>query len=299
MKIKGIIAAIPTPFTQNEELALEQLTLNIQRWNKTRLTGYVVLGSTGEFVSLTDTEQQRVLEAAREAIPQEKIMLAGTGCESTRNTIRACHAASEIGCDYALVLTPHYFRRVFKPSTLIEYYQKVADESAIPILLYSIPSCTGLALSAEQVSTLATHPNIVGIKDSSGDVVSLQRMRRLVPEDFSVLTGMGQALLASLVSGASGAVLAEASVASDLCVDIFESFERMEIQRARVLMDRLVPLNRAVIQDHGIPGLKALMDQLGFYGGPVRQPLQPPAPDTTARLRTAFEAATGTNISSS
>ena len=298
MKLDGIIAAIPTPFDENEELALDQLSRNIERWNETRLSGYVVLGTTGEFVSLTDDERKRVLEAARETTPSQKVMLAGTGCESTRETIRASRSAAEIGCDYAIVVTPHYFRRAFDPSTLVEHYQRVADESAIPVVLYSIPSCTGVALSPEQVSSLAAHPNIVGIKDSAGDVFALSEMRRVTPEDFSVMTGMGQVLLASLVSGASGAVLAEACVAYDLCVDIRECFERRDIEKARALQDRLVALNRAVIRDHGIPGLKALMDELGFYGGPARRPLQPPAADVAARLRTAFEAATGAGIGS-
>ena len=166
----GIIAAIPTPFDENEELALDALASNIARWNETRLDGYTVLGTTGEFVSLTTDERKAVIERARNVIPESKTMLAGTGEESTRAAAELTRWASEIGCDYAIVVTPHYLRMAFSNDSLPDHYHRVADASRIPVVAYLIPVCTGLDVPPDTVASIAEHPNIVGIKDSSGDV---------------------------------------------------------------------------------------------------------------------------------
>jgi len=289
--LQGIIAAIPTPFDENEELALDALAADIEKWNRTRLAGYTVLGTTGEPVSLTTDEKKRVLERARAAIPEEKVMLAGTGEESTRATARLSRFAGDIGCDYAIVLTPHYNRSAFSKSSLVDHYHRVADESGIPVLIYHIPAFTDLDLKPELVSQIAQHPNVAGIKDSSGDVTALQEMRRRCPDDFRILTGAAPALHAAFTVGADGAILADACSAHDLSVNILEAVEDGEVSRARVLQARLAELSGILIGKYGIPGVKALLARQGYSPGPPRRPLTPLTGAETDELVRAFEEA--------
>ena len=271
--LNGIIAPIPTSFDEREELALEPMADNIGRWSQTRLSGFAVLGSTGEFVYLTHGEKEKVLGKAREAIPRDRIMLAGTGCESTRETIALTRFAANEGADFALVITPAYYKRAMRAEVLRLHYLEVAERSPIPVVLYNMPGFTMLNLPSTLVAELATHTNVAGIKDSSGDLQQLQEICRVAPDDFAVLTGAGSLLLASLVVGARGGVLAVANVASELCVALLEAFQHGDLARARKLQQHLAPINQAITADYGIAGLKSLLDQLGFYGGLPRKPL--------------------------
>lgn len=292
-ELKGIIAPVPTPFDTAQEVALEPLASNLRRWSATRLSGFAILGSTGEFVYLTPDEKKSVLERAREVIPENKIMLAGTGCESTRETVALTRWAGELGADFAMVVTPCYYKRAMKPEALTKHYLTVADASPIPIVLYNVPSFTGLNLTPDVVLELAPHPNIIGIKDSEGDMAQLQEICRLAPPDFSVVTGAGGLILAALSVGAQGGILAVANVGFDLCADVVEAFERGDLVAARGLQSRLVPLSRAVTTEHGIGGLKALLDRIGFYGGPPRAPLQAPSAEIQEKLYRVFSEASG------
>jgi 4-hydroxy-2-oxoglutarate aldolase len=183
-----------------------------------------------------------------------------------------------------MVVTPAYYKKAMKPEILRRHYIEVADNSPIPIVLYNVPIFTMLNMEAELVAELSSHPNIVGIKDSSGSVLQLQEIRRLAAEGFAVLTGNASLLLASLAVGASGAILAAANVAFDLCADLEEAFQRGDLAKARELQDRLVPINRAVTTDYGIAGQKALLDRIGYYGGPPRSPLLPPGAEIAEKL---------------
>lgn len=291
-ELSGIIAAIPTPFDAHEALALEALESNIRRWNETRLDGFTVLGTTGEFVSLTTGEKKQVLERARNTIPSSKIMLAGTGAESTRATAELTRWAGGIGCDYAIVVTPHYMRVAFSQDSLPEHYRRVADASPIPVVIYHIAACTGVDLSPETVAEIAEHPNVAGIKDSSGNIHALQQMRILCPDDFSLLTGAAPVLHAALAVGADGGILAEACSVSDLCADLLEAFRAGELERTQRLQTRLANFHHVLIGKCGIPGVKALLERTGFYGGPCRSPLMPLAEEAVAELVASFEAAT-------
>ncbi|HSF14429.1 MAG TPA: dihydrodipicolinate synthase family protein [Vicinamibacteria bacterium] len=272
-RLEGIIAAIPTPFRLDEELALDRLATNLSSWNRTRLAGYTALGTTGEFVSLTTDEKKRVLETAREHVPGDRVLVAGTGAESTKETVTLTGFASEIGCDYAIVVTPHYNRRSFVDRSLVDHYRRVADSSTIPVVVYHIPACTALSLASETVAKLAEHPNIVGIKDSSGDVFALEETKRACGGGFHVLTGSAQILVSAFHAGASGAILADANVAPEVCVGLWEACATGELDRARKIQSRLVPFNRLLLGRYGIPGIKALLDEIGWYGGPPRAPL--------------------------
>lgn len=297
--LKGIIAPIPTPFDEAQDVALARLEENLARWSRTRLSGFAVLGSTGEYVYLGHDEKKAVLERARRAIAGDKLMLAGTGCESTRETIALTRWAAQVGADFAMVVTPCYYKRAMKPDVLRAHYLAVAEASPIPIVLYNVPIFTALNMGPELAVELAAHPNIVGIKDSDGDILQLQEICRLAPTGFSVLTGAGGVLLAALAVGAKGGILAVANVAFDLCVDLMEAFERRDFSRARGLQSRLVPITRAVTVEHGIPGIKALLDRLGFYGGPPRAPLKASTPEVGEKILRVHAAACGQTIAGS
>jgi len=272
--LRGVFPPIPTPFDAAGNVDRGALVENLERWNTYGLGGYVVLGSNGEAVYLTEDEKSRVWEAARRAIPPDKLMIAGTGCESTRQTIHLAHRAAEAGADAVLVVTPHYFDRMMTPSSLIQHYQTLADASPVPVLLYNVPKFTHVDMDAALVARAAGHPNVVGIKDSSASMAKLADIVRLTPPDFQVLVGSGSVFFAGLALGAVGGVLALANVAPQQTIDIYRGYQAGRWDEAAELQRRMLPVNAAVTSRFGVPGLKAALDMLGFYGGPVRSPLR-------------------------
>jgi len=276
--LAGIYAPIPTPFDSAGEILEDKLVENVQRWANTDLTGLVVLGSNGEFVYLSPEEKVRVLEVVREALPADRPVIAGTGCESTRNTIELTCAAAEAGSAAALVITPHFFGGGMTAERLHTHYTEVADASPIPIMLYNMPRNTGLSMPVSLISDLAQHENIIGIKDSGGNIAQISQMVRDTPDDFAVFAGSGSFLLPALYMGATGGTLAVANVVPNLCAEIHEAYGAGDCERARNLQRKILDLNAAVTTGYGIPGLKAALDSLGFYGGPPRLPLTPAPP---------------------
>ena len=271
--LRGVFPPIPTPFDAQGEVALGALVENLERWNQYDLAGYVVLGSNGEAAYLTGQEKLHVLEAARRAIPADRIMIAGTGCESTRQTIALTRQAAQVGADVALVLTPHYYGSKMTPDSLVGHYQAVADSSPIPILLYNVPGFTHVDMDAATVARAAQPPNVAGIKDSGGNLAKLADVVRLTGPAFQVLAGSAGFFLAGLAVGAVGGVLALANVAPQECIGIYRLFKAGQWDEAAELQRRMVPVNAAVTTRFGVAGLKAAMDMLGYYGGPVRPPL--------------------------
>jgi len=271
--LRGVFPPIPTPFDAQGEVALGALVENLERWNQYDLAGYVVLGSNGEAIYLTGQEKLHVLETARRAIPAGKRMIAGTGCESTRETIALTRQAAQVGADAALVLTPHYYGSRMTPDSLVRHYQAVADASPIPILLYNVPGFTHVDVDAATVARAARHPNVAGIKDSGGNLAKLADVVRLTGPDFQVLAGSAGFFLAGLAVGAVGGVLALANVAPQECINVYRLFQAGQWDVAAELQRRMVPVNAAVTARFGVAGLKAAMDMLGYYGGPVRPPL--------------------------
>jgi 4-hydroxy-2-oxoglutarate aldolase len=275
----------PTPFDARGELDLAALRANVSRWNATGVSGYVALGSTGERVHLDDEERLRVVEAAREVVSRDMIFVVGVGQQSTRETIREARRAAAAGADALLVITPHFYRAAMSQAALAEHYERVADASPAPVVVYSIPQNTGVTLAAETVARLSRHGNIVGLKESSGDVVALVEMLRAVGEDFAMLTGHGSALHAALSSGARGAILAVACCAPLTALAITRAVGAGDDDRARILQHRLIPLARAVTTRFGVGGLKVALDAAGYRGGTVRAPLS--MPDDAARAEIA------------
>lgn len=274
IRLNGALPPIPTPFETGGDVAHGRLTENLERWNGYGLRGYVVLGSNGESVYLTAEEKLQVLETARQAIPPEKLLVAGTGCESTRETIDLTQRAADVGADAALLVTPSYYDGQMTREALVRHFEAVAEAVSIPVLIYNVPKFTHVDVDAGTMVWLAQHPNVVGVKDSGGNVAKLADVIRTAPEDFQVLAGSAGFFLATLVLGGVGGVMALANVAPQQAIDIYQSFQAGCLEEAAALQRQMVPVNAAVTARFGIPGLKAALDMLGFYGGPVRAPLQ-------------------------
>ena len=272
--LKGIYAPIPTPF-EDGRLSLEHLRHNLAKWEKTRLSGLVVLGSNGEVVLLEEKEKLLLIEKVREQFPADKPVLAGTGAESTQATISLSQQAARLGADGVLVITPSYYKGAMTQPALVRFYTEVADACPVPVVLYNMPRNTGLNLPSAAVIELAKHPNIIGIKDSGGNIVQIAEIIAGTPEDFSVFAGSGSFLFPTLTLGGTGGTLAVANVIPDLCDDIYQLTCQGQYEEARKLQLAILPINGAVTARYGVAGLKAALDLLGYFGGPVRGPLTP------------------------
>lgn len=290
MKLQGIFPPLTTPFDAAGELALDRFRANIERYNRTRLAGYVVIGSTGESVLLQASEIERVLATAREAAASDKLLIAGTGVESTAETIARTRRAAEIGYQVALVKTPYYYKPAMNDEPLAEHFLRVADASPIPVLIYSVPQFTGLAVEAPLVARLAEHPNIIGIKESSGNVQRVTQIVHATPSTFQTLVGSAQTLLASISVGAVGGILALACVLPELCVELYESAVAGALERARQLQHRLLEPALTLVGRLSIPGVKYAMDCVGYYGGPPRRPLLPLDPAQQREVERVLDA---------
>jgi 4-hydroxy-2-oxoglutarate aldolase len=281
----GAYAPITTPFTDTGEVAYDQLADNVARWARTPLTGLVVLGSNGEGVFLTEGERRQVLETVRAALPQNKVMIVGTGCESTYATAKQNEVAAEAGADAVLVITPNYYRSKMDGPAMVRHYTALADRSALPVFIYNMPGNTGIDLPAETILEIARHPNVIGVKDSSGNVVKMGMVIAGAPGHFKVYAGSASFLYPGVALGAVGGVMALANIAPELCCQLYDLSAGGQHQAARDLQLKLIPLNTAVTSGFGIAALKQGLDWIGYYGGPVRSPLGPLSDAQTTRLR--------------
>jgi 4-hydroxy-2-oxoglutarate aldolase len=275
MELRGIFPALVTPFASDESVSLSALQENICLYNETAVSGLVILGSTGESVMLTREEADSILVAAKEAAAPNKILIAGTGAESTAETIARTKRAAVLGYRVALVKTPYYYKPVYRAENYFRHYRAVADASPIPILLYSVPQFTGVTLETPEILILAEHPNIVGIKDSTGHVQRAGELVAHAPPSFNVLTGGAAVIYPSLVVGARGAVLALASALPEKCAELYDLFRAGQHEKAKQLQLLLVQASKRIATENGIPGIKYAMDLRGYQGGLPRLPLLP------------------------
>lgn len=273
--LRGVFAPITTPFDSADHISLPQVRENIARYNATRLAGYVVTGSTGEAILLSMAETEELWAAVIEAAGADKVLVAGTAAETTTETILRTRRAADLGYEVALVRTPHYYQSQMTQDVLADFYRKVADSSPIPILIYSIPQYTGITVEAPLVESLSGHPNIVGIKDSSGSIQRAAEMVQAVGNDFRVLVGAASTFFSALTVGASGGILALADALPEACVELYELSTAGKIAEARALQQRLLPASKTLVSRWGATGMKYALDRLGYYGGPVREPLRP------------------------
>ncbi len=272
--IKGIFAPIPTPFV-DDQIAWDKLKDNLAKWGKSSLAGLVVLGSNGEFALLSYEEKVAMVRFVREHLPKDKLVIAGTGCETTAETIRLTKDCATAGADAALVINPSFYKGSYTDAVLKVHYTAVADASPIPLMVYNMPRNTGMNLSTQLVIELSKHPNIVGVKDSSGNIVQIAEVCAGTADDFSVFAGSGSFLLATLAVGGVGGTLAVANIMPELSVEVVNLFDGGKIDEARQAQQKLLAPNAAVTSKFGISGLKSALDYLGYFGGNVRPPLLP------------------------
>lgn len=289
MDLSGVFPALTTPFATDGSLSIADLKHNIQQYNRVGLAGYVVMGSTGESVLLSKSEMEAVLVAVKETASQEKKLIAGTGAESTAETIERTKRAAQLGYDAALVKTPYYYKPVYKPEVFIQHYRRVADASPIPVLLYSVPQFTGVALEPPEVLALAEHQNIIGIKESSGNVQRVAEVIAGATSHFQVMVGSAGTIYPSLAIGARGAILALGSALPDKCVTLYELFRKGQHKEARELQETILRASKLVVSECGIAGVKYVMDQRGYHGGVPRLPLLPLKDEQKKRVNALLE----------
>src|ERR1041385_4831460 len=259
MNLSSLLLPITTPFTSDETVDAQALISNIEKWNRAGISGYVVLGSTGERVNLSEREFLHAIEVTREAVPQTMTFIVGAGQQSTHGTIDEINAAANAGAEAVLVITPHYYRSAITQDALVTHYSAVAEAAAIPIILYSMPDLTGIKIEPETAARLSEHQNIIGMKDSSNDVGKFADAVRMI--------GSGTVFRGALQAGARAGILAVGCCAPQVCLEIFQAVEAGHIDRANALQEKLTPLARAVTKTYGIGGLKAALDMVGYTGG--------------------------------
>lgn len=290
LKFSGIYPPITTPFDSDGNIYKIKLRHNVEKWNLTALSGYVVCGSTGESVYLTPEEKYLCWETVAEAASPDKLLIAGTGVEGVRETVDLTNKAADMGYKAAMVRTPHYYKNLLNNvSAQVLYFRSVADQTKIPLMIYNWPQATGLDIAPEAVAMLSEHPNIIAIKESSGNLEKVMQMIREVKPGFQVLVGSAPTLAPSLAVGAVGAVLAFANAAPYATITIWEAHRTREAEAAKDWQDRIARPAQLVTSKYGVSGLKYAMDLMGYYGGPPRLPLTVPSPEAKREIEVAFD----------
>lgn len=289
MKLNGIFTAFATPFDFAGNLYKAKVFHNVQKLDAVALAGHTVCGSTGETPLLGIDERIQLMEWVREATGDSKTLIAGVGTESVRETVKLANRAAELQYHFALAIGPFYYKvQMHRPETQALYFRAVADQSKLPVLLYNIPQVTGYHLPPETVAELSHHPNIAGMKDSSGNLEKLRETLALVKPGFQVLTGSGATFWDAFEMGASGAILGIANAVPYACVAVWEAFRTRQHLAGRDWQDRIAVPAKLIATKYGIPGLKHAMDLNGYYGGPPRLPFVPPSAEARAEIEQTF-----------
>ncbi|XP_068709536.1 4-hydroxy-2-oxoglutarate aldolase, mitochondrial-like isoform X1 [Montipora foliosa] len=288
--LSGIFPPIVTPFQDDEKISYNKLKENFSKWNDVPFRGYVVQGSNGEYPYLRPEEKIDLVRKVRELAPKDKLVVAGSGCEATRDTIEMTSKMAEAGAEVALVVTPCFYKNQMTVEALEKHFVKVADNSPIPVILYSVPANTGIDLLPQCVNKLSSHPNIIGLKDSGGDISKIGYiLHETAANDFQVLGGSASFLLASYHLGAVGGVCALANVlGKEVCL-LHELYKGGKMEEAKLLQHKLILPNIAVTKNGGVPALKKSMEFFGYYGGPTRSPLLPMKESSITELKEIFQ----------
>lgn len=289
-RFEGVYTPIVTPFTRDDAVDETGLRRNVAQWMKTWLTGLVVLGSNGEAPQLDEDETDRVIAATRDEVPADRPLIAGTGRESTKATIAATRRAARLGVDAVLVRTPSFFKPQMTTDAFVRHYTEVADASPVPVLLYNVTIYTGVNMLPDAVERLSSHPNIAGVKESGSDVGQMAELVARTPADFTVLAGSATTYMHALCAGCDGAILALAALLPDACVRLRALVSEGKLEEARMLQRQLTPIARSVGGAHGVPGLKAALDLMGYTGGLPRPPLRPVSSQVIDVIRGQLEA---------
>lgn len=286
MSLEGIFIAAVTPFN-NEQVDYQALKENITKWCETEISGILILGSTSEFVSLSFEEKVRIIATAREAIPALKTMIVGVGNESVRESIKLGNTATELGAEYTIVVNPHYYKPLLNENVLLKYFSSIADESKVPMLLYNIPKFTGINLSINLIAKLARHKNIIGIKDSSGNLSQYTGLIDI--PDLTVFSGDLTSFVQTTLMGIDGGIFAFANVVPQQICDIFELLKENKTAEAMKKFLPILNLAGNSIGKFGFPGLKKLMELIGFNPGDPRLPFSPVSSEQSAEIKKAYE----------
>jgi len=277
MDLNGVLIPAVTPFDPvTGDVDLVAMRANVRAWLDTRVLGVVIGGSTGEAVYLDREERRALLAAARDVIPAERLLVAGTGAESTRATLALTRDAAEAGADAVLVMPPAFYKGAMTPEVLRAHYTAVADDSPVPVIVYQVPlRFSTLDLTTGLVAELSRHENVVAIKDSRGDLELVGALVEQCADDFQVLVGNGALLYASLELGAVGGVLGVANLAPSETAALIRAFGEEDAAGAGRLQEVVGPVHKEVVAALGVPGVKAGLDLLGLHGGAPRPPLRP------------------------
>ena len=275
INLNGILPPVTTPFGESGDVDYGALSSNIARYNETGLRGYVPLGSNGEAVHLSPGERRQVIETVKRTATSEHTIVAGVNELSTRAAIEAARAAADCGADAVLVITPYFYKGSMTQERLARHFTEVAEHSPVPVLIYNVPQNTGVVIDSATIAELGAHQNIIGAKDSAGNMGAISETIRLAPDGFAVMIGNGGIVYPSLAMGGTGAILGVACAAPRACVELYEAAKAGDHARARELQNRIGPLSQVVTAGLSVPGLKAAMDILGLGGCFPRAPLTP------------------------
>jgi 4-hydroxy-2-oxoglutarate aldolase len=287
-KLSGIAAPISTPFV-NGEVAYDQLKSNMQKYRRTALAGFFALGSNGESMFLTESEKLKVLEVVLQEKADHQIVMAGSGYESTQQTISFSNQVAEMGADFVSILTPSYFKKRLTDEAMIGYYTDVADGVPVPVIVYNAPGFTGMTLTPKVVEVISRHPNVIGMKDTSKG--NMSTYLSAAGDDFDILSGTVSTLFESLLLGAKGGVVSLANAFPAACCELYDACKAIDLDKARRLHYMLIKLNKSVSGSFGVAGVKYAAEVAGYHGGDPRKPLLPITEEGRQSIRKAIEAA--------
>ena len=299
MQLDAVFPPMATVFARDGSVDGRAISSNVSKWIHAGVGGVVALGSNGEAPFVDDDEAEQVIAAARESVPRDRVLIVGTGRESTRATIVASARAAALGADAVLVRTPSFYKARMTADVFVRHYTAVADAASVPVFLYNVPAVTGVSLTSDAVGRLAVHPNIIGVKETGSDtaqVAAFVEAASAAPHRFAVIAGSAPTFYPSLCVGATGGILAVSCVLPALCVQLHEHFRASRHVEARELQRRLTPLARLVTTGLGVAGLKSAMDVAGFAGGEPRMPLGPLSPEAASQVRDAVESLTALRV---
>jgi 4-hydroxy-2-oxoglutarate aldolase len=270
--LKGIYPPLTTPF-RDDEVSSDKLIENLIKYETKLLSGYVLFGSNGESVFLTREEKIQLVRTLREHT--NRTIIAGTGLDSIKETISLTNDAADAGANYALVISPSFFKSEMKHHTFLNYYNQIADSVMIPIIIYNVPKFTNVNIEIETIIELSSHPNIIALKDSTENPTRISEIFPNVNASFKLIVGTASILYSGLSCGAVGGILALANIAPDQCIQIYTLMREKNFEKALELQNKMIPVNRAVTSKFGVAGLKTAMDLIGYFGGNPRLPLEP------------------------
>jgi len=293
-KLSGVFAPLTTPFDEKGNLLLDPLASNIRRLNQSKLRGYLVLGTNGEFKSISEVERRKVLETVIRVSAKDKVIMAGTGRESTQQSIVDTKEAAAMGVHFASLIAPSFFAKKMTDQALLRHFRLIADSSPIPVLLYNNPDVAVVTFSTGLIGEISKHPNIIGMKDTSkGNFASYLLA---AGPDFNLLAGSATFFLEALIMGGVGGVLSIANFAPEACCKVYDLWKAGKLEEAKAEQYKLMALNQRVSGRFGVAGVKAAMDLTRYYGGPPRAPLLSLTPDEKRGLREDLISALGKTL---